>query len=160
ARSISLVVSRRDPRRARARPGVAPAPWISTGACRNPQVESPCRDGWREVVRRDPMHLAIQPTIEPMEARSVDAPPRGDDWVYEPKWDGFRCLAFRDGDDVYLQSKSGRPLARYFPDVVELLRGGRARKFVLDGEIVIPVEKVFSFDELLMRIHPAASRVQ
>jgi ATP-dependent DNA ligase len=94
-----------------------------------------------------------------MEARSVDKIPEGDEWQYEPKWDGFRCLAFRDGDKVYLQSKAGQPLARYFPDVVEQLQGLAAKRFVLDGELTIPVGGRLSFDELQLRLHPAASRV-
>ncbi len=104
--------------------------------------------------------LAIKPPFPPMEALLVDELPVGDAWQYEPKWDGFRCLAFRDGDDVFLQSKSGQPLARYFPDLVEALRTIPARQFVLDGEIVVPIGSRLSFDDLLMRIHPAASRVQ
>ncbi len=95
-----------------------------------------------------------------MEARLVDEPPTGANWQYEPKWDGFRCLVFRDGASVYLQSKSGRPLARYFPDLVEAFTKLRAKKFVLDGEIVIPVQGRLSFDDLLLRVHPAASRVR
>ncbi|HET6962747.1 MAG TPA: ATP-dependent DNA ligase [Terriglobia bacterium] len=94
-----------------------------------------------------------------MEARAVDSIPSGPEWQYEPKWDGFRCLAFRDGNAVQLQSKSGRPLARYFPDIVAALQALRPTRFVLDGEIVIPVRGELSFDELLLRIHPAASRV-
>jgi ATP-dependent DNA ligase len=95
-----------------------------------------------------------------MEARSVDQIPVGDEWQYEPKWDGFRCIAFRDGSDVFLQSKSGQPLARYFPDVVKALSSLPAKKFVVDGEIVIEVDGRLSFDELQLRLHPAASRVQ
>jgi len=95
-----------------------------------------------------------------MEAQAVDEIPVGPEWNYEPKWDGFRCLAFRRGDTVNLQSKSGKPLARYFPDVVEALKQVEARNFVLDGEIVIPVSGRLSFDELLMRVHPAESRVR
>jgi ATP-dependent DNA ligase len=102
----------------------------------------------------------IKPPFPPMEALLVDEPPEGDAWQYEPKWDGFRCLAFRDGGRVQLQSKAGRPLARYFPDVVASLLELKAARFVLDGEIVIPINKHFSFDELLMRVHPAASRVR
>ena len=94
-----------------------------------------------------------------MEARSVDAIPRGKEWQYEPKWDGFRCLAFRDGDQIELQSKSGQSLTRYFPDVVATLAALKPKRFVLDGEIVVPDGRVFSFDNLLQRIHPAASRV-
>jgi ATP-dependent DNA ligase len=95
-----------------------------------------------------------------MEALSVDEIPAGSQWQYEPKWDGFRCLAFRDGSRVELQSKSGQPLARYFPELVESLLKLKARKFVLDGEIVVPIAGRLSFDELLMRIHPAASRIK
>jgi ATP-dependent DNA ligase len=95
-----------------------------------------------------------------MEAESTATLPDGGGWQYEPKWDGFRCLAFRDGDRVRLQSKAGKPLERYFPDVVESLASLRAARFVLDGEIVIPVDGRLSFDELLLRIHPAASRVR
>jgi ATP-dependent DNA ligase len=98
--------------------------------------------------------------VLPMEARSVDEIPTGDSWQYEPKWDGFRCLAFRRGRGIYLQSKSGQPLARYFPDIVVALSQLAATKFVLDGELVIDVGGRFSFDELQLRLHPAASRVQ
>src|SRR3712207_212612 len=95
-----------------------------------------------------------------MEARSVDKIPVGDAWQYEPKWDGFRCIAFRNGDDIYLQSKAGQPLARYFPDVVEALAQTSAKQFVIDGELVIEVNGALSFDELQLRLHPAASRVK
>lgn len=94
-----------------------------------------------------------------MEARSVDEIPIGDNWQYEPKWDGFRCIAFRDGANVHLQSKSGQPLARYFPDVVEAMRKLSTRNFVLDGELAIPISGALSFDELQLRLHPATSRV-
>jgi ATP-dependent DNA ligase len=94
-----------------------------------------------------------------MEATSVDVIPAGPKWQYEPKWDGFRCLVFRRGDKVELQSKAGKPLTRYFPDVVESARALTAKQFVLDGEIVVPRGRAFSFDDLLQRIHPAASRI-
>jgi ATP-dependent DNA ligase len=94
-----------------------------------------------------------------MEAQLVERIPRGPDWLYEPKWDGFRCLVFRDGPDVELQSKAGKPLARYFPEVVANVRALAADRFVLDGEIVVPVAGAFSFDDLLQRIHPAVSRI-
>jgi ATP-dependent DNA ligase len=94
-----------------------------------------------------------------MEALSVDRVPVGPQWQYEPKWDGFRCLAFRRGNDITLQSKSGKPLTRYFPEVVEAVRSLRAERCVLDGEVVVPEGRAFSFDALLQRIHPAASRV-
>ena len=105
------------------------------------------------------MTLPIKPPFPPMEALLVKEVPAGKDWEYEPKWDGFRCLAFRDGDKVQLQSKSGQPLERYFPEVVEFLLKLKPKKFVLDGELVIPVAGGLSFDDLLQRIHPAATRV-
>ena len=95
-----------------------------------------------------------------MEARSVEEIPTGEEWQYEPKWDGFRCLAFRDGDKIFLQSKNGQPLARYFPDVVANVAKLPQQQFVLDGELVIPIGGALSFDELQLRLHPAASRVQ
>ena len=95
-----------------------------------------------------------------MEAKLVDEIPRGENWQYEPKWDGFRCLAFRKGDKVLLQSKAGQPLGRYFPEVVEALLELKQTQFVLDGEIVIMSDGHLSFDDLLLRIHPAASRIQ
>ncbi|HEY0674243.1 MAG TPA: ATP-dependent DNA ligase [Longimicrobiales bacterium] len=106
------------------------------------------------------MNLPLKPPLLPMEAHQVDELPVGAEWQYEPKWDGFRCIVFRDGDDIQLQSKSAKPLARYFPDVVESIRQIGAKRFVLDGEIVIPAGDVLSFDDLLQRIHPAASRVR
>ncbi len=95
-----------------------------------------------------------------MEARSVDAIPRGAEWQYEPKWDGFRCLLYRHGETVDLRSKSGEDLTRYFPDLVHAALALKASSFLLDGEIVVPHGKAFSFDDLLQRIHPAASRVK
>jgi ATP-dependent DNA ligase len=94
-----------------------------------------------------------------MEALLVSEIPAGDNWEYEPKWDGFRCLAFRDGKKIELQSKSGQALARYFPEIVDALLKLKASTFILDGELVIPVKDGLSFDDLLQRIHPAASRV-
>ncbi len=95
-----------------------------------------------------------------MEAKRVEKIPEGDRWQFEPKWDGFRAIVFRDGDDVAIQSKAGQPLARYFPEVVEAFRALRTKKIVLDGEIVIPVGGSLSFDDLLLRIHPAESRIK
>ena len=106
------------------------------------------------------MSLALHRPFAPMEALSVDKIPEGRNWQYEPKWDGFRCLAFRDGERIELQSKSGQSLTRYFPELVAALAAVKAACFVLDGEIVVPRGKVFSFDDLLQRIHPAASRVK
>jgi ATP-dependent DNA ligase len=105
------------------------------------------------------MTLPIKPPYPPMDALLVSDIPAGANWEYEPKWDGFRCLAFRDGKNIELQSKSGQALGRYFPEIVAALLKLKAPKFVLDGELVIPVKGGLSFDDLLQRIHPAASRV-
>lgn len=105
------------------------------------------------------MTLPIKPPYPPMEALLVAELPRGASWQYEPKWDGFRCLAFRDGQNLELQSKSGQTLGRYFPEVLEALLKLKATKFVIDGELVITIKGDPSFDALLQRIHPAASRV-
>jgi ATP-dependent DNA ligase len=106
------------------------------------------------------MSLPIKRSYPPMEAEPAAELPEGPEWQYEPKWDGFRCLAFRDGGKIDLQSKSQKSLSRYFPELVAALAALKAKSFVLDGEIVIPVDGNLSFDDLLMRIHPAASRVQ
>jgi ATP-dependent DNA ligase len=104
--------------------------------------------------------LPIEPPFPPMEAKRVDAIPAGDKWLFEPKWDGFRAIVFRKGDQVALQSKAGQPLQRYFPELVEAFRSLKPKEFILDGEIVLPVDGRLSFDDLLQRIHPAESRVR
>ena len=104
--------------------------------------------------------MLLKQPLPPMEARPAEAIPTGAGWQYEPKWDGFRCLAFRDGDKIFLQSKNGQPLARYFPDVAANVAKLAQQQFVLDGELVIPIGGALSFDELQLRLHPAASRVQ
>ena len=104
--------------------------------------------------------MLLKPPVPPMETRSVNDIPTDDGWQYEPKWDGFRCIAFRDGEQVYLQSKNGQPLARYFPDVADAVGKLSAQQFVVDGELVVAVSGALSFDELQLRLHPAASRVQ
>jgi len=106
------------------------------------------------------MTLHVEFPYPAMEALTADEIPQPPGWQYEPKWDGFRCLVFRDGDTVVLQSKAGKPLTRYFPEVVASVKGLAAQRFVLDGEIVVPVKRALSFDDLLQRIHPAASRVR
>jgi ATP-dependent DNA ligase len=95
-----------------------------------------------------------------MEALLAAELPDGAGWQYEPKWDGFRCLARRDVDEVTLTSKSGKPLARYFPDVVEMLGKLKTKQFLLDGELIIPIGNALSFDALQLRLHPAESRVR
>jgi ATP-dependent DNA ligase len=104
--------------------------------------------------------LPLAKTYAPMEAQPASELPSGPHWQYEPKWDGFRCVAFRDGDRIDLESKSGKPLTRYFPELAAALAALKPKKFILDGEIVIPVDGNLSFDDLLMRIHPAESRIR
>lgn len=104
--------------------------------------------------------LLLRPPIEPMETRQVPKIPEGAEWSYEPKWDGFRCVAFREAGDIELQSKSGETLTRYFPEIVAALAKARAQKFVVDGELMIADETASDFDALLQRIHPAESRVR
>jgi ATP-dependent DNA ligase len=104
--------------------------------------------------------LELHPPFAPMEALSVAEIPTGSAWQYEPKWDGFRCVVFRDRGKVELQSKSGRSLTRYFPELVGAILEVKADAFVIDGEIVVPQNGTFSFDALLQRIHPAPSRVK
>jgi ATP-dependent DNA ligase len=104
------------------------------------------------------MH-GVGTTIAPMEALLVRCPPVGGDWRYEPKWDGFRCLAFRRGKTVLLRSKSGTPLERYFPDIVHVAQHLTATRFVVDGELLMRGAEGYSFSDLQMRLHPAASRI-
>ncbi|HEY2473878.1 MAG TPA: ATP-dependent DNA ligase [Candidatus Cybelea sp.] len=104
--------------------------------------------------------LALAPPIEPMETRQVPRIPDGETWTYEPKWDGFRCIAFRDKNDVELQSKSGETLTRYFPEIVAALQTAKEARFVTDGELIVPSGDGSDFDALLQRIHPAESRVR
>ena len=104
--------------------------------------------------------LPLRPPVEPMEAKAVAKIPDGEGWQYEPKWDGFRCIAFREGDRLAMQSKSGQPLERYVPEVAQALRALEAARFVLDGELFIERGGGLDFDALLQRIHPAASRIE
>jgi ATP-dependent DNA ligase len=106
------------------------------------------------------MTLPLHPPIEPMLAKLAKEIPTGDDWLYEPKWDGFRALAFRDGAAMEVISRDGRSLNRYFPELIELLDGALAEDCVVDGEVVVTGADGFDFDALLQRIHPAESRVQ
>jgi ATP-dependent DNA ligase len=122
-------------------------------------VETGVGESWAHQSHGLPVTLPLPKTYAPMEAQPAEALPEGPEWHYEPKWDGFRCLAFRDGQRVDLRSKSGKPLTRYFPELVFALRYLRAKQFVLDGEVLIPIDGNPSFDDLLMRIHPAASRI-
>ena len=104
------------------------------------------------------MNLPVSPPVRPMLARLERVLPAG--LVYEPKWDGFRCLAFRDGDEIDLRSRHDRPLGRYFPELVDGLRSVPEARFVLDGEILVTTPCGADFTALLARVHPAASRVE
>lgn len=105
-------------------------------------------------------NLALELDTAPMEARLAEDIPTGDGWQFEPKWDGFRCLAYRDGAAAELMSKSGKPLGRYFPEVLEALLALPEQRLVLDGELILPVGEVLSFEALQLRLHPAASRIE
>jgi ATP-dependent DNA ligase len=106
------------------------------------------------------MKLPLSPPLKPQLAKSARDLPSGEGWCYEPKWDGFRTIVFRDGDEVHLQSRNGRPMNRYFPDVVEQALALPAQRYVIDGEMVVTVDGVQEFDLLSQRIHPAESRVK
>ena len=105
------------------------------------------------------MHLPVNPPVAPMLAKRVSALPDGEGWIFEPKWDGFRVLVFRDGDELLIQSRDEKPLNRYFPDLIEPLTAQLPRRCVLDGEVVIAQDGRLEFEALQLRIHPAASRV-
>jgi len=105
------------------------------------------------------MDLPVLPPVKPMLAKAATTIPTGDDVFYEPKWDGFRCIVFRDGDEVELGSRNERPLTRYFPEVVAAVKANLPEKCVVDGEIVVPRGDRLHFEDLLQRIHPATSRV-
>src|SRR5437764_1299913 len=106
------------------------------------------------------MRLPVMPPVSPMLAKLSREMPEGGDLVFEPKWDGFRCIVFRDGDDVELGSRNERPLTRYFPELIEALKAELPDRCVLDGEIVIATDHGLDFDALQLRIHPAASRIR
>ena len=106
------------------------------------------------------MDLPVNPPILPMLAKRVDELPAEGDWVFEPKWDGFRALVFRDGDEIFIQSRDEKPLNRYFPELLEPLRAALPARCVLDGEMVIVKNDGLDFDALQLRLHPAASRVK
>src|SRR5688500_4685766 len=106
------------------------------------------------------MNLAVNPPVLPMLAKRVGELPPGEGWIFEPKWDGFRTLVFRDGDEVFIQSRDEKPLNRYFPELIDPLKAQLPERCVLDGEIVIAAPDGLDFDALQMRLHPAASRVK
>src|SRR5215468_8136864 len=106
------------------------------------------------------MRLPFSPPLEPMLSNSASGLPGGEGWQFEPKWDGFRTLVFRDGDELLLQSRDLKPMNRYFPELLAPLSAALPERCVVDGEIVIVGERGLDFEALLLRIHPAASRVK
>src|SRR4029434_9138561 len=106
------------------------------------------------------MNLAVNPPVLPMLAKRVGELPVGGTWIFEPKWDGFRALVFRDGDEVMIQSRDEKPLNRYFPELIEPIKSTLTPACGLDGEIVVARESGLDFEALQLRIHPAASRVK
>src|SRR4249920_2522923 len=106
------------------------------------------------------MDLAVNATIPPMLAKRVSELPEGDGWIFEPKWDGFRALVFRDGDEIFIQSRDEKSLNRYFPELLEPIKSQLPVRSVVDGEIVIARDGALDFNALQLRIHPAASRVR
>jgi ATP-dependent DNA ligase len=106
------------------------------------------------------MRLPFEPPIEPMLAKAVSVLPADDGWLFEPKWDGFRAIIFRDGDEIYTQSRDLKPLDRYFPEIADPFRASMPQRCIVDGEIVIRTGDRLDFDSLLLRIHPAESRVR
>ncbi len=126
-------------------------PPIRTPSSRGPE---PARYSMRSV------NLPVNPPVLPMLAKRVDELPAGGTWIFEPKWDGFRALVFRDGDEILIQSRDEKSLNRYFPELLEPLRAQLPARCVLDGEIVIAKNGGLDFEALQLRIHPAASRVK
>jgi ATP-dependent DNA ligase len=117
--------------------------------------------GARRPAAKPKVTVALSPrSLRPMEAKLVETLPEDGAWQFEPKWDGFRCLVFRDGSKVELVAKSGKPLTRYFPEIVAAFAGAKSAHFILDGELLILVGKSLSFDALQMRLHPAQSRIE
>ena len=108
----------------------------------------------------EPVDLPVLPPVKPMLAKAVHEVPHDAGLLFEPKWDGFRCIVFRDGDEIELGSRNDRPLTRYFPELVDLLRGALPERCVIDGEIVVVTEGGLDFDALQQRLHPAESRVR
>src|SRR5205823_9357416 len=110
--------------------------------------------------RRERMHLPVNPPVLPMLAKRVGELPVGGTWIFEPKWDGFRTLIFRDGDEILIQSRDEKSLNRYFPELLDSLRSQLPARCVLDGELVIATNDGLDFEALQLRLHPAASRVK
>src|SRR5206468_6552688 len=137
---------------------VAPEPPIATYLSRRSSTPGRPMSWWRGRSHNQ-MKLPVLPPVKPMLAKLSRDLPEGDGMYYEPKWDGFRCIVFRDGDEVELGSRNERPLTRYFPEVVAAVKELLPERCVVDGEIVIPRGDRLDFEALLQRIHPAESRI-
>ena len=133
---------------------------VGRGRSSEPSAARRHRDRWVEVRYRDGVRLPFEPPIEPMLAKPANALPEGEGWLFEPKWDGFRALVFRDGDEMLIQSRDLKPLDRYFPELADPLKASLPERCVVDGEVVIAGDGGLQFEALLLRIHPAASRVK
>src|SRR5438477_513049 len=142
--------------------GTRCSPWPPRSAA-STSVRSAARSGasCTGLAKPEPLvRLPFDPPLQPMLSSAAEGLPGGEGWLFEPKWDGFRTLVFRDGDEVYLQSRDRRPLARYFPELLAPIRESLPARSVLDGEIVIVGPAGLDFSALLLRIHPAASRIK
>src|SRR6202165_3739258 len=128
--------------------GSPPQPQRGDEACRRPRVPA-----------RPHVTLPVAPPLVPMLARAAEQIPSGPGWLYEPKWDGFRAIVFRDGSEVHVGSRNATPLQRFFPEILDPLRAALPDRAVVDGEIIIATPRGLDFDALQMRLHPAASRV-
>src|SRR5215470_7457385 len=111
-------------------------------------------------VYHEEMNLPVNPPVLPMLAKRVEELPPGEEWIFEPKWDGFRALVFRDRDEIFIQSRDEKPLNRYFPELLDPIKSQLPERCVLDGEIVIAQNNGLAFEALQLRLHPAASRVK
>src|SRR5438128_6015749 len=138
------------------------SPWPTRSAAAT-SVRSAARSGASCTGLAKPetlVRLPFDPPLQPMLSSAADELPSGDGWLFEPKWDGFRTLVFRDGKDILLQSRDEKPMNRYFPELIEPLSKALPKRCVVDGEIVIVGSAGLDFEALLLRIHPAASRVK
>ena len=114
---------------------------------------------FRVGISKSSLDKFLSPPITPMKARAVKSFPIGKEWMYEPKWDGFRCLIFRDGENIFLQSRTGKSLTSAFPEIVAAFRALSPKRFVLDGELAMPKENGFSFDGLVNRLRIGSARL-
>src|SRR4051812_8640135 len=161
-RTGSAVTKVGRPGRTRSRIQAARAPEERSSVWTIGHIVASARGGRRSGAKLGAMSLPVNPPVSPMLSKAADSLPLGGGWWFEPKWDGFRCVVFRDGDEVELGSRNERPLTRYFPEVLDPLRAALPDRAVVDGELIIPHRsgRGLDFDALLQRIHPAETRVR